>query len=66
MAPKDEMDTISVNADCGATTLRTAATATPMLDSSSACSGTPRALSVPKRRGASPARDRLNIMRVVM
>ena len=66
IVPKAEIDTMRIYADLGETTLSTAANAMPRLESSSACTGTPRRLSVPKRRGAWPARDRLNIMRVVM
>ena len=52
MAPKAEIDTMRMNADCGATMLSSAASAMPMLESSSACTGTPRRLRTPKRRGA--------------
>ena len=52
IVPKAEIDTMRIYADLGETTLSTAANAMPRLESSSACIGTPRRLSVPKRRGA--------------
>ena len=64
--PKAEIDTMRMKAECGAMTLSSPASAIPPLETSNADSGTPRALRVPKRAGASPARARLNIMRVVM
>ena len=50
----------------GNSTFSTVASAMPIDDNSSAETGVPRALNSPNRRGAYPARARLNIIRVVM
>ncbi|MNP72683.1 hypothetical protein D3C76_1692880 [compost metagenome] len=66
MAPNIEMAIIRVNEVSGKNTLSTVARAMPMLDSIRALTGIPRLLSAPMAAGAWPARDRLNIMRVVI
>ncbi|MNJ73593.1 hypothetical protein D3C77_704090 [compost metagenome] len=50
----------------GYITFSTTAMAMPLVDSSSAFSGVPLLVRRPNKAGAWPARDRLNIMRVVM
>ena len=52
MAPKEEIASMRMKAVFAPSTLSAAASAIPRLESSSACTGTPRELSVPKRRGA--------------
>ena len=66
IAPNIEIAIIRVNELSGYTTLSNVARAMPELDSSNALSGMPFLLSAPMDLGAKPARDRLNIMRVVM
>jgi len=66
IAPNIEIAIIKVNELCGYTTLSNVARAMPELDSSNAFSGMPLLLKAPMALGAKPARDRLNIMRVVM
>ncbi len=65
-APNIEIAIISVNEVSGYSTFSTVAMAMPLVDSSSAFSGVPLRVSLPSAAGAWPARDRLNIMRVVM
>src|ERR1700677_1571240 len=65
-APKIAIENIRVKDASGNNTFSTVASAMPIDDNSSAETGVPRALSSPNRRGAYPARARLNIIRVVM
>ncbi|MCY1559817.1 hypothetical protein D9M68_968900 [compost metagenome] len=65
-APNIEIAIISVKAVSGYNTFSTAAIPIPLVDSSNAFSGVPLRVRRPSADGAWPARDRLNIMRVVM
>ena len=66
MPPNIEIAIMRVKELSGKRAFTPVASAMPMLESSRAASGVPREFSTPKRTGASPARERLNIMRVVM
>ena len=66
MAPNMATAIISMKDCSGLMMLNSVATAMPRQDSSSAGSGTPREFTRPSTAGAWPARERLNIMRVVM
>ena len=52
MPDGSELSLAQTKADFGVTTLNTVASAMPIPDSSSACTGTPLRLTTPKRRGA--------------
>ncbi len=66
IAPNIEIAIIRVNELSGYTTFSRVARAMPELDSNKAFNGIPLLLKAPMDLGAKPARDRLNIMRVVM
>ena len=66
IAPNIDKEIITGKALPGSMLYTIAATAMPLADSINAFIGTPLSLILPKNAGASPARDKLNIMRVEM